>query len=136
MELSHLITSKFREIKSVLSAYLTQILPAYGISPIMMYTLEYLRKHPDSIAVDIANEFGLTRGAVTQLLDKLEEQNLVVRKPHPNSRRSLSLQVTDQGNELANAILDAYNKKIEKLFANYSADELASLKQLLEKLPL
>ncbi|GMX60764.1 hypothetical protein Elgi_07650 [Paenibacillus elgii] len=136
MELDHLITSKFREIKSVLSAYLTEILPAYDISPIMMYTLEYLRKHPDCIAVDIANEFGLTRGAVTQLLDKLEEQNLVVRKPNPNSRRSLSLQVTDQGNELVTAILDAYNKKIEKLFANYSADELASLKQLLEKLPL
>ncbi|NEW08961.1 MarR family transcriptional regulator [Paenibacillus sp. SYP-B3998] len=136
MELDQLITYKFREIKSSLSAYLTQVLPSYRISPVMMYTLEFLRKHPDCIAVDIANEFGLTRGAVTQLLDKLEEHGLVVRKPHPTSRRSLSIQVTDHGNALINEILAAYNKKIEQLFINYSKEELATLKQLLEKLPL
>lgn len=136
MEHEQLIIYKFREIKNALTSYLTQVLPSYHISPVMMYTLEFLRKHPDCMAVEIADEFGLTRGAVTQLLDKLEKQGLIVRKPHPTSRRSLSIQVTDQGGDLINEILKAYNKKIEKLFANYSADELAALKQLLEKLPL
>ncbi|TXK74482.1 MarR family transcriptional regulator [Paenibacillus sp. N3.4] len=130
------ITYKFREIKNVISSYLIQVLPQFHISPIMMYALEFLRKHPDCIAVDIANEFGLTRGAITQLLDKLEEQGLVVRKPHPTSRRSLLIQVTDKGNHLINEILDAYHQKIEQLFIPYTAEELSVLKKLLEKLPL
>lgn len=136
MDKDLLITYKFREIKNALSSYLTQVLPPFHVSPIMMYALEFLRKHPDCIAVDIANEFGLTRGAITQLLDKLEEQELVIRKPHPTSRRSLLLQVTDKGNSLINDILEAYNNKIEQLFTPYTEDELAQLKKLLEKLPL
>ncbi|MDQ0872855.1 DNA-binding MarR family transcriptional regulator [Paenibacillus sp. V4I3] len=131
-----LITTKFREIKNVISSYLMQVLPHFQISPIMMYVLEFLRKHPECIAVDIANEFGLTRGAITQLLDKLELQGLVIRKPHPTSRRSQLVQMTDKGNELIISILAAYNKKIEQLFTPYSKEELASLKKLLEKLPL
>ncbi|MDQ0891228.1 DNA-binding MarR family transcriptional regulator [Paenibacillus sp. V4I9] len=131
-----LITTKFREIKNVISSYLMQVLPHFQISPIMMYVLEFLRKHPECIAVDIANEFGLTRGAITQLLDKLELQGLVIRKPHPTSRRSQLVQMTDKGNELIVSILAAYNKKIEQLFTPYSKEELAILKQLLEKLPL
>lgn len=131
-----LITTKFREIKNVISSYLMQVLPHFHITPIMMYVLEFLRKHPECIAVDISNEFGLTRGAITQLLDKLELQGLVIRKPHPTSRRSQLVQMTDKGNELIISILAAYNNKIEQLFTPYSKEELASLKQLLEKLPL
>ncbi|NOU89042.1 MarR family transcriptional regulator [Paenibacillus sp. LMG 31460] len=131
-----LITTKFREIKNVISSYLMQVLPHFQITPIMMYVLEFLRKHPECIAVDISNEFGLTRGAITQLLDKLELQGLVIRKPHPTSRRSQLVQMTDKGNELIINILAAYNKKIEQLFTPYSKEELAALKQLLEKLPL
>lgn len=131
-----LITTKFREIKNVISSYLMQVLPHFQISPIMMYVLEFLRKHPECIAVDIANEFGLTRGAITQLLDKLVLQGLVIRKPHPSSRRSQLVQMTDKGNELIVSILAAYNNKIEQLFTHYSKEELATLKQLLEKLPL
>ncbi|NQX69454.1 MarR family transcriptional regulator [Paenibacillus alba] len=136
MDNNLVITYKFREIKNAISSYLTQVLPPFHITPIMMYALEFLRKHPDCIAVDIANEFGLTRGAITQLLDKLEERDLVVRKPHPTSRRSHLLQVTDKGNALINEILLAYNNKIEQLFKPYTAEELVQLQKLLEKLPL
>ncbi|BBH24187.1 hypothetical protein Back11_55320 [Paenibacillus baekrokdamisoli] len=136
MEDYQAITLMFREIKNSLSSSLTQVLPAFEISPIMMYALEFLRKHTDAKAVDIANEFGLTRGAITQLLDKLEEQGLVARKPHPTSRRSLQIDVTDKGHQLSASILETYNEKIELLLANYSKEELALLRELLDKLPL
>ncbi|OCT11413.1 MarR family transcriptional regulator [Paenibacillus pectinilyticus] len=130
------LTAKFRELKNVISSYLTHVLPQFHISPITMYVLEYLRKHPDCIAVDIANEFGLTRGAITQLIDKMEAQGLVVRKPHPTSRRSQLLQMTDKGHELINNILAVYNTKIEQLFTSYTKEELAVLQELLAKMPL
>ena len=130
------MTLKLREVKNELSSYFTQLLPHYRITPIMMYTLEFLRKNPDSIAVDIANEFGLTRGAVTQLLDKLEQEGLVQRKAHPVSRRSLLIEVTAKGQTLSDCIMEDYNKQIERLLVNYTAEELKTLTQLLDKLPL
>ncbi|MFD0693882.1 MarR family winged helix-turn-helix transcriptional regulator [Paenibacillus sp. GCM10027628] len=136
MEDTLFITAKFREIKNSLTSYLTQVLPNYEISPIMMYTLEFLRKNPDCIAVQIANEFGLTRGAVTQLLDKLEQQGLVMRMPHPTSRRSQLIHVTAQGTQLIESILLEYNNRIVQLFKPFDAGELSSLRKLLEKLPL
>jgi MarR family 2-MHQ and catechol resistance regulon transcriptional repressor len=136
MEDSQLMTSKLRQIKNTLSSYLTKILPNYQITPITMYTLEFLSKNPDAMAVDLADEFGLTRGAVTQILDKLEQQHLVLRKPHPTSRRSIQIELTEKGTTLVDAILDDYHHEIEKLFTNYSEEELAILKQLLDKLPV
>ncbi|OPA76208.1 MarR family transcriptional regulator [Paenibacillus selenitireducens] len=136
MKDSQLVTSKLRQIKNTLSSYLTKILPNYQITPITMYTLEFLRKNPDAMAVDLADEFGLTRGAVTQILDKLEQQHLVLRKPHPTSRRSIQIELTEKGTTLVDAILDDYHHEIEKLFTNYSEEELAILKQLLDKLPV
>ncbi|NOU95518.1 MarR family transcriptional regulator [Paenibacillus sp. LMG 31456] len=136
MEDYQLVAYKFREIKNTLTSFLTQVLPHYQISPIMMYTLEFLRKHPECRAIDLANEFGLTRGAVTQLLDRLELQGLVVRKPHPTSRRSLHIHITEKGYERLDAIIHTYNNKIEQLFTNYSSEELAKLRELLSKMSL
>ncbi|MCD9022117.1 MarR family winged helix-turn-helix transcriptional regulator [Cohnella silvisoli] len=133
---NEVIVYKLRQIKNMLSGYLVRVLPQYGITPIMMYTIEFLRRNAEAKAVDVANEFGLTRGAVTQLLDKLEEQGLVIRKPHPTSRRSLQIHITNKGNELVDAILNAYNQEIDKLIKPYSSDDLALLRQLLDKLPL
>ncbi|MCR8641025.1 MarR family transcriptional regulator [Paenibacillus sp. N1-5-1-14] len=130
------VTAKLRVVKNELSNYFNQILPTYGVTPIMMYTIQFLRRTPEAIAVDIANEFGLTRGAVTQLLDKLEQEELVKRKPHPVSRRSLQIHVTDKGLELSDAVLKEYNAKIGQLFQGYTEEELNSLRQLLDKLPL
>ncbi len=130
------IAYKFREIKNVLTSFYMRVLPNYQVSPIMMYTLEFLNMHPESKAVDIANEFGLTRGAVTQLLDKLEKRELVKRKPHPESRRSLQIDLTEMGIQLCASILSEYNKEIESLFTPYNKEELHSLRELLKKLEL
>jgi DNA-binding MarR family transcriptional regulator len=136
MEDYQLLANKFRDIKSTLSTFLAQVLPNYQVTPIMMYTLEFLRKHPECRAIDIANKLGLTRGAVTQLLDKLEQQGLVMRKPHPTSRRSLHIQVTERGYGLIQEITKDYHNKIEQLFTNYSPEELVTLKELLCKMPV
>jgi DNA-binding MarR family transcriptional regulator len=45
----------------------------------------------------LANELGLTTGAVTAMLDRLETAGLVRRQPHPSDRRSLVLSLTANG---------------------------------------
>lgn len=128
------LPKQFREIKNKLTGIQNKILFQHGVSPVMMYTLELLLKHPHYIAVDIAGEVGLTRGAVTQLLDKLENQGLVHRRPHPTSRRSLQIEVSEQGRLLAERILGEYDTEIKKLFTGFSSKEASELGLLLSKL--
>jgi DNA-binding MarR family transcriptional regulator len=50
---------------------------------------------------DIAEFLGVDRAAVTRLLDKLESQNLISRSNRTDDRRSISINATPQGRELA-----------------------------------
>ncbi|WP_025692465.1 MarR family winged helix-turn-helix transcriptional regulator [Paenibacillus zanthoxyli] len=136
MESYQLLSYQMRDIKNALTGVLNRVLLRYDVSPVMMFTLELLLKHPEYIAMDIASEVGVTRGAITQLLDKMEKQGLVSRHPHPTSRRSLQIRVTDQGHVLANSVLNEYHEQIAKMFDVYSNDEIVTLSKLLSKLPL
>lgn len=44
---------------------------------------------------------GLTQGSMTALVDRIERADLVRRVPHPTDRRSLLLEITDEGERVA-----------------------------------
>lgn len=45
----------------------------------------------------VADYLGLTTGAMTPLIDRIEKAGLVRREQHPTDRRSLLLRITDEG---------------------------------------
>lgn len=63
----------------------------------------------------IADFLGLDRGAVTRLLDKLEEQDLIRRDRDQSDRRSVSTRVTSNGETLANEML-AHSRAVNTMF--------------------
>lgn len=48
---------------------------------------------------ELAARLGVTKGAITQLVDRLESKLLVLRSPHPTDSRSYLLSLTDMGKE-------------------------------------
>ena len=48
---------------------------------------------------DISDRLGITAGAVSKLVDRLEHDGLVTRTPNPGNRRSSLLQLTADGAE-------------------------------------
>lgn len=46
--------------------------------------------------VDVARDLGMTRAAVTALVDRLEVQGLVRRLPHPTDRRVTNVELADE----------------------------------------
>lgn len=49
---------------------------------------------------DLAEELDFTSGAITALCDKLEERDFAVRRRVPEDRRTVLLDITDQGREM------------------------------------
>jgi DNA-binding MarR family transcriptional regulator len=79
---------------------------------------------------------GLSSGAMTNRLDRLEEAGLVRRLPDPNDRRSLHVELTDKGHKLWVDALDAQASKEAATAAALSRKELQQLNTLLRKVLL
>jgi DNA-binding MarR family transcriptional regulator len=76
---------------------------------------------------------GLSSGAMTNRLDRLEKAGLIRRRPDPNDRRSLHVELTDKGQEVWLDTVHAQAAKEAAIGAALNDRELAQLNNLLRK---
>lgn len=76
----------------------------------------------------------LTSGAMTNRLDRLEDAGLVERRPDPDDRRGLSVQLTERGRELVDKALKIRFEHANQVLASLSESERSQLVGLLRKL--
>lgn len=75
----------------------------------------------------------VTGGAVTQMLDALEQRNLIRRVANPNDRRSVLIEITAEGQRLRRESEPELNRRDEVWMAGLEPDEQAQLVVLLDK---
>ncbi len=82
----------------------------------------------------ISDELGVTRRNVTALVDALEEEGLVRRKPHPTDRRATVIELTEQGFETTNSMYEGHRTAVAELFSGLSEEDQGELTRLLGSL--
>jgi DNA-binding MarR family transcriptional regulator len=86
--------------------------------------------------VDLASSVLLTPSGITRLLDGLERSGFVAREACATDRRVVYAKLTPAGNEKLRATRQTHLAGVRRLFvARFSSDELASLADLLARLP-
>jgi DNA-binding MarR family transcriptional regulator len=78
-------------------------------------------------AGQLATEAGLTTGAVTAVLDRLEARELVRRVPDPDDRRRILVEVTDKQRKAAADFYLPMKAMADPWFAGLSEDDLRLL---------
>ena len=106
-------------------------LKSRGLSPAQFNVIVQIGKYPGLSQQDIAKKVLVTKGNVSQLLAKLEQQQLVRREQGGVTN---SLYLTNRGCFLLQEILPAYDRFIVDCFAELSEIEQETLMQLLNKL--
>jgi MarR family transcriptional repressor of emrRAB len=102
-----------------------------GSAPVALVALStYLADEPLDV---IARTFGITSSAVVRLIDRLEADGLVQRRPGPDRRR-VSVSVTAKGDRRAKAILARREHELGQVLGTLSAVEQKELTRLHEKL--
>src|SRR3954464_14606763 len=86
---------------------------------------------PFSILVE---RLGCVRSNVTGLIDRLQEDQLVRRVDHPEDRRMLFAELTDEGRRIFCAVQPRYDAAIVRLFNVLSEADREKLGQLLHTL--
>ena len=82
----------------------------------------------------VAEQMGMTRGAITKLADRLIDKGMLVRRDDPNDRRAQSLGLTDEGRRLVPVLARLADQNDEAFFRALTIAERRQLKGLLEKL--
>jgi DNA-binding MarR family transcriptional regulator len=79
----------------------------------------------------IADRLGSARATVTGVLDSLEKRGLVRRLPHPEDRRRLQVQMTDDAGALLDRLLPDYFEHERSVVSALGAAEQEQLVELL-----
>jgi DNA-binding MarR family transcriptional regulator len=74
------------------------------------YTLEALNDGPKSMSA-LAAEVALHQSTLTRIVEKLEKQNLLVRRRKENNQRTVEVQITNAGKQV-HALLEAQSSQM------------------------
>ncbi|OAM87966.1 MarR family transcriptional regulator [Termitidicoccus mucosus] len=82
----------------------------------------------------LADCAGVTRATMTGLIDTLERDGLVIRKPDPTDRRMMSVSLTPKGETLMKTALPGHMRIVTDLMAPLTAEEQKTFVALLRKI--
>jgi len=83
---------------------------------------------------ELAQYTGLTSGATTAMLDRLEKAHLIERRPNPHDRRGILIVQTNERREEIGGMFIPLRQAIVKLTSSYSEAELESISDYFKKL--
>ena len=70
-----------------------------SLYPSEIHLLLVIKNDIDTNATEIAKQLGLTKGAVSQTLSRLEKKGIILKSKDPYNKNELSLSLTDFGRE-------------------------------------
>ena len=102
-----------------------------GMTYARMRLLGALHCKGPQIMSSISDELGVTRRNVTALVDALEEEGLVRRKPHPTDRRATVIEMTNRGEQTMDMMYDEHRIAVAGLFEGLDEEDRGELARML-----
>lgn len=96
--------------------------------------LRTLQARQGTTPSELADTLGLTRGAVSKILDKLEGKKWITRRAKLQDSRVQVLAVTRQGRRNLPPLAEIADRNDQQVFSCLDAEERATLRRLLQKL--
>jgi DNA-binding MarR family transcriptional regulator len=99
-----------------------------GMNPTDLESLDMLARHGPMTAGRLAELTGLTTGAITGLVDRLERRGYARREPHPTDRRSIIIQplIENAERDLGPAYV-TMSEAMDELMSRYDDEDLATI---------
>ncbi|HEX6450405.1 MAG TPA: MarR family winged helix-turn-helix transcriptional regulator [Trebonia sp.] len=117
------------------NAVAERVKAAAGIGAGHFELLRYVRDHPDARVADIASAFAIGVGTTSKIVDRLEKEGWMKRRPNPANRRSSLLALTPAGESVVSRAEPAWQAAIQEILGGaVTPDELTTLSQALDAL--
>lgn len=123
-----------RQVSNRVSGTFAKTLQERQVSVAEWVVLSHINEHPEIRPAELAGTIGLTRGAISKVLDKLEARKWLIRKTLQADTRGQLLCLTQQGRRILPALREIADGNDRRFFDCLNAREKAMLRQLLRKL--
>ncbi|HWK68099.1 MAG TPA: MarR family transcriptional regulator [Rhizobiaceae bacterium] len=106
---------------------------AVGLTPTALECLDLIQLRGRATAGELARHTGLTTGAVTSLIDRLEHAGYVTRERDPHDRRRVYVSLRPESIGALAGIYHPLQAATERLFGRYSTAELSLITDFTER---
>jgi DNA-binding MarR family transcriptional regulator len=104
-----------------------------GVNVTDMKCLDILVMKGSASPTELAEHTGLSSGATTAVIDRLEKAKLIERHPHPTDRRGTTLVLTKVAMRRLPSLFASLAKAMQALVSSYSQEDLAVLADFFAK---
>lgn len=104
-----------------------------GVNVTDIKCLDMMTLQGSATPSQLAAHTGLSSGATTAMIDRLERAGLVERQPHPKDRRGTILVLTEEAMRKLPSLFSSLGTAMETLVSSYPQKELAVLDDFFTK---
>jgi len=123
-----------RYIAGIIKRRGRQILHNYPITSPQFIALQLLIDGGDLTIGELSNKNGLAFSTTTDLVDRLEKNNLVERIRDTNDRRVVRIHVLDKGKRIIKEVIKKRQEYLSDVLANFTMEQSETLNELLHLL--
>ncbi|WLR56151.1 MarR family transcriptional regulator [Mesobacillus subterraneus] len=128
------IEKDLRYISGIIKQKGRELLSNYTITPPQFIALQWLFEDGDMTIGELSNKMFLVCSTTTDLVDRMEKNELVVRVKDPNDRRVVRIHLLDEGERIIDEVIKKRQLYLQEVLKDFSGEEIVSLKEGLAKL--
>lgn len=107
---------------------------AGSLTPSEIHTIEGIGYDGGILMSELAARLGITKGAVSQLIVRLQAKQLVTRTVYPHDSRGILLSLTEKGKEAYTAHEEVHIQFYDQLRSQLSEQEIEIFEKCVQKL--
>ncbi|MCI6005911.1 MAG: MarR family winged helix-turn-helix transcriptional regulator [Blautia sp.] len=123
------------QFKQLMEDRIAQIREQYGLRKVDVEILYYLSKCGDrNTSKDIKNDTKITKGHISQSVDRLQKMDLLTFVPDENDRRCVHLRLTRKAEQVSRDITGVWNELSSIVFEGVTEEEARVLASVASKI--
>ncbi|HEX6923174.1 MAG TPA: MarR family transcriptional regulator [Bacillales bacterium] len=128
------IEKALRMIAGIIKQKGREILKEFNITPPQFVALQWLSEEGDLTIGELSGKMYLACSTTTDLVDRMENNNLVKRVKDRNDRRVVRIHLLEKGSDLIEKAIDRRQEYLQEIFEGYSQEEIDRLEDSLTRL--
>lgn len=127
IEKENAVTQQLRIIYKAIQAHSKRVETLCGLSSVRLWMLHEINNAPGIKVSQLATILAIHRSTCSNMLDKLEDQQLIIRNRSKTDQRAVHLNITDKGKKILETAPAPPNGELSSSLSNLSQKQLDDL---------
>ncbi|KOY81144.1 MarR family transcriptional regulator [Lysinibacillus sp. FSL H8-0500] len=128
------VEKELRYIAAIVKQKGREIVSDYAITPPQFVALQWLEELGDMTIGELSNRLYLAFSTTTDLVDRMEKNELVKRVRDENDRRVVVVHLLAKGERIIQEVIEKRQHYLQEKLVGFTEQEVAQLSSYLEKL--